>query len=287
MVVEFAPAREAGAAAACWHRKRFRRKLLIRIFFAPPRTASSWLMMKPCVNTKEAHAPPHCARSRLFLRRRPSPQPRRAAQVCRCRRARRRLRAPDPARRSAKPPIWKPCWAPCDGIMLTGSASNVHPSHYAEDVRDPSLPQDPMRDATTLPLIRAALRRGIPILSICRGFQEMNVALGGSLHQAVQEVAGHMDHRENDDAGTGRAVRPAHPVSLSPLGVMAQNPRSRRHRSQFPARPGRQPAGARPGGRSARAGRPGRSVFRARRGRRLRWPCNGIRNGASRPTPSP
>lgn len=110
----------------------------------------------------------------------------------------------------------------CDGIMLTGAASNVHPSHYAEDVRDPSLPQDPMRDATTLPLIRAALRRGIPILSICRGFQEMNVAMGGSLHQAVQEVEGHMDHREKDEDELDDQYGPAHPVSLSPLGVMAK-----------------------------------------------------------------
>jgi putative glutamine amidotransferase len=109
----------------------------------------------------------------------------------------------------------------CDGIMLTGAASNVHPSHYSEDVRDPSLPQDPMRDATTLPLIRAALRRGIPILSICRGFQEMNVALGGSLHQAVQEVEGHMDHRERDEAPLDEQYGPAHPVSLTPLGLMA------------------------------------------------------------------
>jgi gamma-glutamyl-gamma-aminobutyrate hydrolase PuuD len=58
---------------------------------------------------------------------------------------------------------------------------------------------DTARDATTLPLIRAAIERGIPILAICRGFQEMNVALGGSLHQAVQEVEGKMDHRENPD----------------------------------------------------------------------------------------
>ncbi|MDB5961551.1 MAG: gamma-glutamyl-gamma-aminobutyrate hydrolase [Massilia sp.] len=108
----------------------------------------------------------------------------------------------------------------CDGIMLTGAASNVHPSHYAEDVRDPSLPQDPLRDATTLPLIRAALRRGIPIFSICRGFQEMNVALGGSLHQAVQEVEGHFDHRENEAHELDAQYGPAHPVALEPLGLM-------------------------------------------------------------------
>ena len=72
-----------------------------------------------------------------------------------------------------------------DGIMLTGSASNVDPAYYAQQVRDPALPQDPARDATTLPLIRAALERGIPIFAICRGFQEMNVAFGGTLHQQL------------------------------------------------------------------------------------------------------
>jgi putative glutamine amidotransferase len=102
----------------------------------------------------------------------------------------------------------------CDGIMLTGSASNVHPSYYSEDVLDPSLPQDPARDQTTLPLIRAAVRRGIPIIAICRGFQEMNVALGGSLHQAVQNVPGHFDHRENPELGMDEQYGDAHRVRL-------------------------------------------------------------------------
>lgn len=109
----------------------------------------------------------------------------------------------------------------CDGIMLTGAASNVDPAHYAETVLDPTLPQDHARDATTLPLIRAAVRRGIPILAICRGFQEMNVALGGSLHQAVKEVEGKMDHRENPDRPQEEQYGPAHPVTLTPLGMMA------------------------------------------------------------------
>ena len=82
-----------------------------------------------------------------------------------------------------------------DGIFLTGSPSNVHPSHFDEAVHDPSLPLDITRDATTLPLIPRALAMGLPLFAICRGFQETNVALGGSLHQAVQEVAGQHDHR--------------------------------------------------------------------------------------------
>lgn len=108
----------------------------------------------------------------------------------------------------------------CDGIMLTGSASNVHPSYYSEEVLDPSLPQDPARDQTTLPLIRAAVARGIPIIAICRGFQEMNVALGGSLHQAVQNVPGHFDHRENPELGMDEQYGDAHKVKLVEGGML-------------------------------------------------------------------
>jgi putative glutamine amidotransferase len=108
----------------------------------------------------------------------------------------------------------------CDGIMLTGSASNVHPSYYSEDLLDPSLPQDPARDQTTLPLIRAAVKRGIPIIAICRGFQEMNVALGGSLHQAVQAVPGHFDHRENPELGMDEQYGDAHKVRIIEGGTL-------------------------------------------------------------------
>jgi putative glutamine amidotransferase len=109
-----------------------------------------------------------------------------------------------------------------DGIMLTGSASNVHPSYYSQEVLDPSLPQDPARDQTTLPLIRAAVARGIPILAICRGFQEMNVALGGSLLQAVQTVAGKMDHREKAELSMDDQYGDAHSVTILPGGVLEQ-----------------------------------------------------------------
>ncbi len=108
----------------------------------------------------------------------------------------------------------------CEGVMLTGSASNVHPSHYQQDVYDPALPQDPARDATTLPLIRAALERGIPIIAVCRGFQEMNVAMGGSLYQAVQTVEGKMDHRENPALSLDAQYAPAHSITLEPGGVL-------------------------------------------------------------------
>ncbi|MCG2586322.1 gamma-glutamyl-gamma-aminobutyrate hydrolase family protein [Massilia sp. TS11] len=110
----------------------------------------------------------------------------------------------------------------CDGVLLTGSPSNVHPSYFDQAVHNPALPLDPARDATTLPLLRAAIARGIPLLAICRGFQEVNVALGGSLHQAVQEVAGKFDHRENPLAELEEQYGPAHPVTLMPGGLLAR-----------------------------------------------------------------
>jgi len=107
-----------------------------------------------------------------------------------------------------------------DGVLLTGSPSNVHPSHFGEDVHDPSLPLDPDRDAWTLPLIREALQRGIPLLGICRGFQEVNVALGGSLHQAVHEQPGLMDHRGDGNLPVEQEYGFAHPVALTPGGTL-------------------------------------------------------------------
>jgi putative glutamine amidotransferase len=112
-----------------------------------------------------------------------------------------------------------------DGIFLTGSPSNVHPSHFDEEVHDASLPLDPPRDATTLPLIPRALSMGLPLFAICRGFQEANVALGGSLHQAVQEVPGQRDHR-GAGAMQGTSAEQtydfAHSVNVVPGGVLEQ-----------------------------------------------------------------
>ena len=109
-----------------------------------------------------------------------------------------------------------------DGILLTGSPSNVHPSHFDEDVQDPSLLLDPDRDAWTLPLIPRALERGLPFFAICRGAQETNVALGGSLHQAVHEVDGHMDHREDNADPLDEQYGPARPIDATPGSVLAR-----------------------------------------------------------------
>lgn len=110
-----------------------------------------------------------------------------------------------------------------DGVLLTGSPSNVHPSHFGEDVRDTQLPLDPARDHWTLPLIPRALQRGIPLFAICRGFQETNVALGGSLHQAVHELAGQHDHRGakgKKDANAEQTYGIAHQINVEPGGAL-------------------------------------------------------------------
>lgn len=82
-----------------------------------------------------------------------------------------------------------------DGVMITGSKSNVHPSLYGEEATEENGPYDLARDATSLPLIRKAIERGVPLLAICRGIQEMNVALGGTLATEIQDKQGNMDHR--------------------------------------------------------------------------------------------
>ena len=82
-----------------------------------------------------------------------------------------------------------------DGVMATGSKTNVHPSHYDAAPSASHEPYDEARDATSIPLLRRAIERGIPVLAICRGFQELNVAFGGSIATEIQELEGRLDHR--------------------------------------------------------------------------------------------
>ena len=103
-----------------------------------------------------------------------------------------------------------------DGVMLTGSPANVHPSHFDEEVADPDLPLDPARDAVTLALVRACVDAGVPLLGLCRGFQEINVAMGGSLHQQVQSLPGMMDHREPPNQPLEVQYGPSHPAIFEP-----------------------------------------------------------------------
>ena len=102
-----------------------------------------------------------------------------------------------------------------DGILFSGSPSNIAPHHYGTE--DPALPEslDPARDDVTLPLIRTAVDRKIPLFAICRGFQELNVALGGTLHQRVHAEEGHEDHRERKELTLEERWGPRHPISLT------------------------------------------------------------------------
>ncbi|QQC65953.1 gamma-glutamyl-gamma-aminobutyrate hydrolase family protein [Paraburkholderia ginsengisoli] len=110
--------------------------------------------------------------------------------------------------------------ATVDGLLFTGSYSNVEPQRYGGHPSAPGTLHDPARDATTLPLMRAALAAGVPVLAICRGFQELNVACGGSLHQSVHAVTGLNDHRENrhDDLDTQYAA--SHSIALTQGGLL-------------------------------------------------------------------
>jgi putative glutamine amidotransferase len=107
-----------------------------------------------------------------------------------------------------------------DGILFTGSPSNVEPHRYAGPPSDEGTWHDPERDATTLPLISAAIAAGLPVFGICRGFQEMNVAFGGSLWQKVHTLPGHLEHRENKDDPLEVQYGPAHEVELADGGLL-------------------------------------------------------------------
>ncbi len=107
-----------------------------------------------------------------------------------------------------------------DGVLLTGSPSNVEPHHYAGEPSEPGTLHDSHRDAMTLPLARRALDTGVPLLAVCRGFQELNVVLGGTLHQKVHEVPGYHSHRENPDDPLDVQYGPSHDVNLVEGGLL-------------------------------------------------------------------
>jgi putative glutamine amidotransferase len=110
--------------------------------------------------------------------------------------------------------------AEVDGLLITGSPSNVEPRQYAGPAPRPNCALDPARDATTLPLIRRALDLAVPLFAICRGLQELNVALGGTLHQNVHELPGRADHRSDKSVPLGERYGSAHPVQLVPGGMV-------------------------------------------------------------------
>lgn len=103
-----------------------------------------------------------------------------------------------------------------DGLVLTGSRSNVQPCLYGGPCHAEGTPEDPARDAVTLPLVRGAIATGVPLLAICRGFQELNVALGGTLHQRLQDLPGKFDHSTPMQPNPRLRQGKAHPVRVLP-----------------------------------------------------------------------
>ena len=107
-----------------------------------------------------------------------------------------------------------------DGLFLTGSPSNVEPNHYMGDPSEPGTWHDPERDLTALALIPAAIRVGMPLIAVCRGFQEMNVAFGGTLHQLVHELPQYHIHKENPEDPLDVQYGPTHDVEFTLGGLL-------------------------------------------------------------------
>ena len=107
-----------------------------------------------------------------------------------------------------------------DGLLLTGSRSNVDPLLYGGPEHPVGTPVDPRRDAVTMALIRAALEAGLPLFAICRGFQELNVALGGTLHQRLQDLPGRLDHSAPRSPEAAVRVAKRHAVTLEADGML-------------------------------------------------------------------
>jgi putative glutamine amidotransferase len=110
----------------------------------------------------------------------------------------------------------------CDGFVFTGGRPNVHPKEYGEDLTEGHGDIDEKRDGLALPLIRALVTRGQPYLAICRGFQEMNVAMGGSLHPEIRDLPGRDNHRMPPDGTLEEKFALRHDVRFTPGGVFAQ-----------------------------------------------------------------
>lgn len=111
--------------------------------------------------------------------------------------------------------------ASVDGVMLTGSKSNVDPQLYGGEGGERNGPYDPRRDATTLPLIRKAIEQGVPLLAICRGIQELNVALGGTLATEIQDLEGRLDHRAPESASQDERFAIRQSVSIKAGSCLA------------------------------------------------------------------
>jgi len=111
--------------------------------------------------------------------------------------------------------------ATCDGFLFTGGRPNVHPSRYGEPVTEAHGAFDEARDALVLDLIRACVERGQPAFGICRGFQEFNVAFGGTLYPEIRELPGRMNHRMPPDGTMAEKFAHRHDIDFTPGGVFA------------------------------------------------------------------
>jgi putative glutamine amidotransferase len=107
-----------------------------------------------------------------------------------------------------------------DGLFLTGSPSNLEPHHYLGDPSEPGTWHDPERDIAALALIPAVIRAGMPLFAVCRGFQEMNVAFGGTLHQLVHELPEYRVHKENSEDPLEVQYGPSHQVEFTKGGLL-------------------------------------------------------------------
>ena len=110
----------------------------------------------------------------------------------------------------------------CDGFLLTGGRPNVHPEEYGEAATEAHGAFDRARDAIALPLVRACVERGQPFLGICRGFQEVNVAMGGTLYPEIRELPGRMNHRMPPDGTLEEKFELRHDISFTEGGVFHQ-----------------------------------------------------------------
>ena len=107
-----------------------------------------------------------------------------------------------------------------DGVFLTGNPSNLEPHHYGGKPSEEGTLHDPQRDNVALELIPAVIEMGLPLFSVCRGFQEMNVAFGGTLHQMVHEVPGYLVHKEDETQSYDVQYGPAHRVDFVADGLL-------------------------------------------------------------------
>ena len=120
----------------------------------------------------------------------------------------------------ASPDLLEIAMAPLDGLLLTGSPSNIEPHHYGEPGKEAYA--DPGRDQLAFALIAQATAKRIPLLAICRGLQELIVATGGTLHRQLHTLSSFQEHREDEALALELQYAPAHDVFVEPDGLLSR-----------------------------------------------------------------